>query len=227
MATTETATGPKTPEGKATSSRNSLQHGLTARETVLPWEDAAGFEAFREDLLAGLSPVGALEETLADRIVALSWRLRRFGLAEAGFFALHRSGLLAEQARAEAGRYTKIDSGSDRMFPELVGFMEDRVTVLDKAKHAAALAKAEEASALGDGETGRLALAFANREGTFANLSRYETGVERALYRALHELQRLQAVRAGVPVPPPAVVDVGLDAHGSGRIAVEIAAGET
>jgi hypothetical protein len=38
-----------------------------------------------------------------------------------------------------------------------------------------------------------------------AVLSRYETTLERSLYRALHELQRLQAERWGVPVPhqPP------------------------
>jgi hypothetical protein len=33
-------------------------------------------------------------------------------------------------------------------------------------------------------------------------ISRYELTLERSLYRALHELQRLQATRAGVPVPP-------------------------
>jgi len=37
---------------------------------------------------------------------------------------------------------------------------------------------------------------------------RYETALERSLYKALHELQRLQAARAGVPVPPPAAADV-------------------
>ena len=39
-------------------------------------------------------------------------------------------------------------------------------------------------------------------------LTRYETAPERRFHRLLHELQRLQAVRAGVDVPPPAVVDV-------------------
>lgn len=40
---------------------------------------------------------------------------------------------------------------------------------------------------------------------------RYETTIERGLYKALHELQRLQAARAGVPVPPPATVDVDVN----------------
>lgn len=50
--------------------------------------------------------------------------------------------------------------------------------------------------------------AFQTAMQTFAMLSRYETTIERGLYKALHELQRLQAARAGVPVPPPATADV-------------------
>jgi hypothetical protein len=42
-------------------------------------------------------------------------------------------------------------------------------------------------------------------------LSRYESGLERSMYRALHELQRLQAARAGQAVPPPVTVDVTVD----------------
>ena len=41
-----------------------------------------------------------------------------------------------------------------------------------------------------------------------AKLSRYETPLKRAFYRALHELQRLQAARAGQAVSPPVAVDV-------------------
>ena len=39
-------------------------------------------------------------------------------------------------------------------------------------------------------------------------LGRHEAGLERTLYRALHELQRLQAARHGADVPPPEIVDV-------------------
>jgi hypothetical protein len=48
---------------------------------------------------------------------------------------------------------------------------------------------------------------------------RYETTIERGLYKALHELQRLQATRAGVPIPPPAAadVDVNVTVQGSGE----------
>jgi hypothetical protein len=54
----------------------------------------------------------------------------------------------------------------------------------------------------------------------FSRLSHYEAALERTLYRALHELQRLQAGRAGVPVPLPVAVDVDVtqmaEAHATG-----------
>lgn len=53
-------------------------------------------------------------------------------------------------------------------------------------------------------------------------LSRYESTLERGLFKSLHELQRLQAARQGEAVPPPEAVDVevsgfepdGLALHG-------------
>lgn len=44
--------------------------------------------------------------------------------------------------------------------------------------------------------------------GAWAALSRYEASIARHLRADLHELQRLQAVRAGEPVPVPTAVDV-------------------
>ena len=41
-------------------------------------------------------------------------------------------------------------------------------------------------------------------------LSRYEVTLERSLYKALHELRRLQAARDGQAVPLPEAVDVDI-----------------
>jgi hypothetical protein len=61
-------------------------------------------------------------------------------------------------------------------------------------------------------ETTMLALSFirdANRANAFSKLSRYEIPIERSLYRALHELQRLQAARrAEGDIPPPVAMDI-------------------
>jgi hypothetical protein len=54
---------------------------------------------------------------------------------------------------------------------------------------------------------------FKYRDSLF-KFMRYETHIERGLYKALHELQRLQAVRSGERVPAPAVVDVDVSGQG-------------
>lgn len=54
----------------------------------------------------------------------------------------------------------------------------------------------------------RRAAAAIPDDATVATLLRYESAVERQFYRALHELERLQARRRGEPVLPPFHVDV-------------------
>lgn len=63
-----------------------------------------------------------------------------------------------------------------------------------------------------DGEGGKnlgeaIGYDFANYD-TYGKFIRYEASIERGLYRALHELQRLQAMRNGQSVPAPVAVDV-------------------
>lgn len=44
---------------------------------------------------------------------------------------------------------------------------------------------------------------------------RYETTIENRLYKALHELQRIQAARNGEAVPPPVAIDVSVSGEGA------------
>jgi hypothetical protein len=65
------------------------------------------------------------------------------------------------------------------------------------------------------GEEGSLGLAFMQNASTYSTLSRYETTIERGLFKALHELQRLQAARrAEADVLPPPAVDVDVNVSG-------------
>lgn len=77
MSAATMATGPRTPEGKAASSRNSLQHGLTSKQIVLPGEDAASFDALRQSLIENHDPAEGLETILIDQIAQNVWRLNR------------------------------------------------------------------------------------------------------------------------------------------------------
>ena len=71
------STGPKTDEGKATVSQNAVKHGLFAAEAVIKGENPADYEAYHDQFLAELAPVGMVESMLAERIVSLAWRLQR------------------------------------------------------------------------------------------------------------------------------------------------------
>jgi hypothetical protein len=53
-------------------------------------------------------------------------------------------------------------------------------------------------------------------------LSRYEVTLERSLYKALHELQRLQAPRQGQAVPLPNMVDVEVSISGADETHEEV-----
>lgn len=48
---------------------------------------------------------------------------------------------------------------------------------------------------------------LANRD-TYGKLMRYETAIEKGIYKALHELQRIQASRAGGNPPLPIAIDL-------------------
>jgi len=71
------STGPKTRQGKAAVAQNALKHGLSAHQDVIITETQADFDLHREALIAELDPQTPMESILADRIVSLSWRLKR------------------------------------------------------------------------------------------------------------------------------------------------------
>jgi hypothetical protein len=195
------STGPKTPEGKAAIHRNALKHGLLSQEVLLPGDDEAALKELSGTLRDELQPVGELENMLVERIIAANWRLRRLGRVEAGIFTRELYRELAERARQEAHSYK-------RSILDEIGAGE----ITDKQKHKEAISKAEEMEAKQDTETATLGRTFirdASEANAFSKLSRYETTIERSLYKALHELQDLQAARLTRDnVPPPMAVDV-------------------
>jgi hypothetical protein len=203
------STGPKTPQGKAAVRHNATKHGLLSQEVLLPEEDAAALEELGERLRAELQPVGELEGMLVDRIVSASWRLSRLGRVEAGIFTWELYGEWAKRARQEASSYTKQEGGYADLIPDP---FQRTTTITDQEKHQEAMSTAREMDAKQETETATLGRTFirdADGANAFSKLSRYETAIERSLYKALHELQRLQAGRnAEGDVPPPAVVDV-------------------
>jgi len=82
------STGPVTPSGKAIAARNSLKHGLLAKEVVIDAGEGAEnqeqFDALLADLKDQFDPQGTLEEMLVEKIASAYWRLRRAHRFEVG-----------------------------------------------------------------------------------------------------------------------------------------------
>jgi hypothetical protein len=75
--------GPKTPEGKEASSRNSLKHGLTSRSTILlQCESLDEYKEFLAEHIAIHQPVTPPEKELVEQMAIARWRIRRFVGAE-------------------------------------------------------------------------------------------------------------------------------------------------
>jgi len=196
------STGPKTPEGKDAVRLNANKHGLRSQEVLLPGEDGESLEELDENLRAELQPVGELENLLVDGIIAAHWRLRRLRRVEAGIFAWELYEELAERAQQQARSYVST-----------IADMYDDDIIKDEQKHQEALSKAQEMkSKQEDAETATLGRTFmrdASQANAFSKLSRYETAIWQSLYKALHELQRLQAARhTKGHVLPPIALDV-------------------
>jgi hypothetical protein len=71
------STGPRTEEGKEAVSQNATKHGLCSCKNVIRSESQEEYNLFHDEMISDLSPVGAMEKVLAERIVSLSWRLKR------------------------------------------------------------------------------------------------------------------------------------------------------
>src|SRR5438132_2906217 len=77
------STGPKTPETREISSRNSLRHGFTARKTiVLKCEDPEEFQETIDHHLLMYQPATPAEEDLVNEMIACRWRMQRLRTIE-------------------------------------------------------------------------------------------------------------------------------------------------
>lgn len=76
------STGPITPEGKSTSSRNAVSHGLFSTRDILAPEEENEYSDLAAAMRKDLAPEGMLELTIAMEITRAAWRLRRCAAVE-------------------------------------------------------------------------------------------------------------------------------------------------
>src|SRR4028119_1605543 len=204
------STGPKTPEGKSAVRLNAVRHGLLSKEVLLPGEDEEALRELGEHLRDELQPFGELENLLVDRVVAAVWRLRRLSRVETGTFVWERFGELAERAERDARDLEELHTNPLPRIDPALWNSAGYDMALDKASRMRSGQKDETAT------LGRTFARDADRANAFSKLSRYETAIERQLYKALHELERRQSARYGGSVPPPQVVDVDVSGMQAG-----------
>jgi len=209
------STGPRTSAGKAKVSANALRHGLTARDVILPNENPEDFDAFRAELLTSLDPQGALESWLAEKIVADAWRLGRVPRFESALYTRGSKELLVRQAEELVRGYESTEK--DRV---LTSLEHKKVAARDRQAHQDAEKSLSRARAELDDSSFNITRVLEMSPEPFLNLWRHEAALGRSLLRNMHELERLQAKRAGEHVPVPAVVDVEVgvsESSGSSR----------
>jgi hypothetical protein len=180
------STGPRTPEGKAIVRLNAIRHGLLARDAVLPGEDADAFEKLWNEVWTELSPVGPIEELLVERVVNAMWRLRRSARAETALVHWRVYSLKAIQLREQVRSYEQVFPGA--CFS----------TITNEASHSEGTEALAEVKSERDRDEVLVGCAFdadAKEGDTFAKLARYETHLERSLFRNLCELREMQNKR--------------------------------
>src|SRR2546422_8843330 len=80
------STGPKTPQGKAAVSLNSLRHGLRARTVVLPGESREEFDRLCNDLELEWRPVSRTAQFYLEQMAVSQWKLTRMEIGEANLY---------------------------------------------------------------------------------------------------------------------------------------------
>ena len=248
-ANAQRSTGPRTPEGISRSRWNALTHGALAQALIPPslepYESRQAFDELLSVLHDEIAPASAIEQMLVERIAVSYWRLARLLRAEAAAIAIHQDSLADDQARNAA--FDDLDtliprkpsladqvqalstamSNKRQLRVQMVNANPDlhevdneqlfaaaqaRLTVLEE--QLAAQQKYQEAA-----QHERRSIPTLGEALLFA---RYETTLERQLYRALGELERLQRLRHGEDVPPPLNVNIDATVTGSDASEVEV-----
>ncbi len=176
------STGPRTLKGKAIVSQNAAKHGLTAANNIISAENQADFELYRAQFLAELNPDSPMESMLAERIVNLSWRLKRlYKIQNQTIDALSTPDTSSPLAKLTQSMLSRLrdqsrpaPSDSDQASPE-------------RSRR--------------DLTLGRLAIKDFSNTRVLERLLMYERRIENSLYKTFLEYQRLKLIKNLNPGP--------------------------
>ena len=164
----QNSTGPRSPEGKAIVSQNAVKHGLTAAHNIISSESQADFDLYRDQILDELAPNSPMESMLAERIVNLSWRLKR-------------ASRIQNQA-IDALSTPDTTSPLSKLTQSLLSRVRDQ-------------SQAPPSESASDLTLGRLAVKDFSNTRILERLLMYERRIENSLYKTILEIQRLNLIK--------------------------------
>ncbi len=155
---------------------NALKHGLLAKTVILPDENPEEYTTLCDDVVQDLKPLNVIEERLVDQICHIFWRLRRAGRADREVSIAH---ICYERIRIEKAQRQGSILDQIGIVPESEDERKRREELLVEADQGASM-------------SGRMMMSGIEQ---LEGLSRYESGLERRLFRLLAELRQLQGGR--------------------------------
>ena len=161
------STGPQTAEGKTVVSQNAVKHGLFT-DSVIKGENQADYEAFHDQYLAELFPVGMAESMLAERVISLTWRLRR-----------------AERMQNQA-----IDEMIENQIDNPMSKRFNRISC-----HAKGIKLGDPRYVTSHLQLGRIASSDWSNCRVLDRMMLYERRIESSMIKMMHELKRQQIMR--------------------------------
>ena len=170
------------------------------RTIVLPWEGGERYERLRFQLVTELKPADRLQKLLVDQIAVLMWRLKRSYRFETGLLVGNHLAL-AERVEDEQGVAPNIAYDLTDFVCEEQAQPSPAVGPAQTSENRSAPAMVDEAAAFALG---------VDRE-PLAKLQKYQKGLEDSLYRAIRELQKLQAPTRGDSAVPASLGNLELD----------------
>lgn len=204
---------------------NATRHGLLA--TCVTPLDHETYEAVLESLQAELVPQGTIENILVERLALYSVRLRRSATMQSEYIggAMKPKPRIVtpKRRRSPLEMFLVGEPGDEEK--ELRGALKDLLpTMLQLTAEDTGAASVDInrlrltldrlATALEPPPPEELAtsqpLDLGFIEVLDQKLQRYETTLENRFFRTMHELERLQRLRAGDPVPAPLTLDVAV-----------------
>ncbi|HXK00749.1 MAG TPA: hypothetical protein VMS37_00015 [Verrucomicrobiae bacterium] len=113
------STGPRTPEGKAASSRNALKFGLYAQADILPGESQEEFDELIREYVERYHPDGLAEIRLVHDLVRAIWLEHRYVRIETEVIKIRYAALPAEARELALGAIFIQDADGANLFQKI------------------------------------------------------------------------------------------------------------